>query len=837
MRHLFGTWSKVFPPSVLRKIETQLQFSSSVNNQSSGLTPLRSFESPRPTHGIHVNPKYLRQLDHSAADTSSIQRARGASLTLNMYNQKPSIGDDECDSDHAGHITTQVGAQRLKSTGSLGLTDVNKMRLSSTSRLSRPLSPSRIGADVPLSLEADEYSVDNSPRRFIEVASPSNRAAINYGFGKGIGGDEETNEWQRRHYTDGGRYPAGASFRYSLSNGKDHPGPRALIDAYGTDRGKGTSNSLEAEGDKVGSRSWQHTEEEEFDWEDMSPTLTGRGRSNDFLRSSVPTLGGVGARPGFGKLGASAAPLESRIRNDRSGQLQQRILHGSSNVTEDAVPNSARGLPDKINRFPSEPNRVSGARYSQEAWNFPHHFSQSSHHLNAKGRVPDADTQHVRPSVVASGMGSSHHDSLTVGSQSVVPSSTGAWPPVNVHNFHPPRSPTIPPMQTHIDYTNSGNTVMNQGLNKSLFRPEQQYNGFGSKGMSSTKPPSLIDQHASMNLQNQAQEGAPLQPQFIASREARENFPSVSPSAPRFSSAPPLYRGYNLQGHNAAISMVPTNPIPTVQLPLVAHNIPNSSFYPQWRGVPPLPSRPPPSSQMITNLQVTGSIASNQLPGSAYSGLISTLMAQGLISLTGQNPVQEPVGLEFNADLLKVRYESAINALYGDLPRQCTTCGLRFRCQEQHSSHMDWHVTKNRNSKNRKQKPSRKWFVSTSMWLSGAEALGTEAVPGFLPTQTVEEKKDDEELAVPADEDHNLCALCGEPFEEFYSDETEEWMYKGAVYLNAPNGSTSSVDGSQAGPIVHAKCRPDSSIVPPEDFGHDDGGNNEEGSQRKRMRS
>ncbi|GLT66192.1 hypothetical protein SLA2020_385740 [Shorea laevis] len=779
MRHLFGTWSAVFPPAVLSKIEAQLQLSSLVSQKPSGVTSLPSSESPRPSHGIHVNLRYLRQLEQQSGADINAQHVRDTSSNLKISGRRQAIGYDEFNPKPTEITSLKVGTQRLISAGNTSRTSLlsgaNKLHLSSAAKVLR-------------TSEVDEFASD-SPRRFVEGPFPSN-VAFDYGHGRALVRDEETREGRRKHHSD-----------YSLSNGHGRQNPRALIDAYGSDQGKGLPNNKsprvewpDVNGVEKASRSWKNTEEEEFDWEDMSPTLAEHGRSNDLLPSSASHFGRVGSR--------------------------HRLT------------------------------QLAGSRYPQDAWNLPHHASQSSHHLHGEGsgrdfqmpisaggltslglekmssfvdKLPDADLQLVRPPTIVSR--TTTHDSVTtVGAHpAIIPSSAGVWPPANVHKSQPPPTHSIYPLQkprSQFDLMNPGSSLLSQGQSKPSYLAEQQFDSFESKEQNFTRLPHMPNQHPALYWQNQLQ-ATPLQ----------------SASLPPRLLAPPLSLGYSSQGYGAVSSMVPTNLVPVIQTPLTIQKMPMTSLHLSGRALPPLPRGPPLSSQLIPISQNAVQGLPNQPQSGAFSGLISSLVSQGFISLTNPTLVEDSVGLEFDADLLKVRHKSVINSLYDDLPRQCTTCGLRFKFQEEHSSHMDWHVTKNRMSKNRKQKPSRKWFVSASMWLSGAEALGADAVPGFLPMETTVEKKDDEELAVPADEEQTVCALCGEPFEDFYSDETEEWMYKGTVYVNAPTGSTAGMDRSQFGPIVHAKCRSESSVAPPKDFAHDVGGNTENGSQRKRMRS
>ncbi|KAG7612294.1 hypothetical protein ISN44_As05g043180 [Arabidopsis suecica] len=262
------------------------------------------------------------------------------------------------------------------------------------------------------------------------------------------------------------------------------------------------------------------------------------------------------------------------------------------------------------------------------------------------------------------------------------------------------------------------------------------------------------------------------------------------------------------------------NPNPQiVPLPLPYRKLDPLDSLPQW--VPNLtPNYPVRSSNFVPNTPDFTNVQnpmnhSNVVSQSMHQPIVLSKELTDLLSLLNNEKEKKtseasnsdslPVGLSFdNPSSLNVRHESVIKSLYSDMPRQCSSCGVRFKCQEEHSKHMDWHVRKNRSVKTttrlgQQPKKSRGWLASASLWLCAATGGGTVEVASF--GGEMQKKKETDQIQkqhmVPADEEQKNCALCVEPFEEFFSHEADDWMYKDAVYL------------TKNGRIVHVKCMPE----------------------------
>lgn len=800
MHHLFRTWSTVFPPYVLGKIETQLQFTSAENKKLSGAGNTRHTESPsRPAHGIHVNPKYLearRQLEHSDIDA---QHPRKRSPSLDAFEQKSLSKYKDSD---------------------LGASDV---MLSSVSARSSPTVA-----------EHSSFTTENGKAISFERHDLIGSSSPEIGFGRW----SHNKLWQENNLHHAVKRQPEIQSIYELPTEFSNNRPRALIEAYGSSKSNSISPEMPSKfrklgGDGVGSdaavKKWENSEEEEYLWDDMSPTLADRGKNTSLtkydthqgrygmetrlrtpdasiLDSTFKTNGWLASaqpladeryvvhdeREALIGLGERTKDEEHHVSAEKSESLhRQSVYYGRESWMPDYLQTSnvpvMSSLPAVGRRFQPFPHFSDGDMSMQQLRDI-----RSDSVNTAIGRsLPAIDKKHLPqqgdfPPSHSMGLFESQH-SL----QSLCAPRRPFQSADQLNSVGPDKS-----MQRHgINFSFSSSPFLSDDMDRD---PTDSRMPVSASRESSIPYPLTSQSHGSIPRL-----------QFHPREPCGNNLPSAALQVSAHVVQPPNQLAQHVQISSSSsqfLSSVPGSQHPSYQLSGRTSGNPDLAFS---RALPPIPPGSHPSQIGSTT---HGAVALTSKPAEyGYIGLIGSLMSKGLIALPPVIVAKDFVGLEFNPDLLKVRHESVVENLYANLPRQCTTCGLRFRCQEEHSTHMDWHVTKNRMLRNRKQKPSRKWFVSAKEWLSGAETLGTDAAPGFLPSETVMERKEDRELAVPADINQNLCALCGEPFEEFYSDEADEWMYKGAVYLNAPEGHLEELVRSQLGPIVHAKCQSKSS--------------------------
>lgn len=265
--------------------------------------------------------------------------------------------------------------------------------------------------------------------------------------------------------------------------------------------------------------------------------------------------------------------------------------------------------------------------------------------------------------------------------------------------------------------------------------------------------------------------------------------------------------------------------------------------------LPPLPPGPPPSASLLSSsLQTVNSASSGLNP---LSSLLSSLVAKGIITSTSkqfpavsssqmskestsQNSdldgststpptslkeftvrssstahrislTDKLIGTQFKTEIVREFHPGVIDSLLDDLNHWCNTCGLRFKHQEQLQSHLDWHSSNNLEI-NDTDKVCRRWYSNISSWVSGDIEPQCGPVSFIVLEDTSEEHL---EPMVTADESQCICTFCGKPFEDFYSVERDEWMYKGTIYLNLMSDkhvARGMEERMVEVPIVHAKC-------------------------------
>lgn len=274
----------------------------------------------------------------------NIEHAGGISSRLRGYGPNSSVQYGEYDFNNAEVLPPHLprtGAGSLQTTAlCTSVTGVEGPILPLNANVRKPLSPSRVRLRRSASPIEDRLLSDGSPWRAAERASQPSHSRLGFGFGRAF----DQNGWLERSGQPGvGLRQLEASTTYDPDAGYSKKHPRELIDAYGNYRGKDTSldkppklqrvNGINRE---AATKNWRSFEEEEYVWEDMSPTLADQSR-----RKSLPPLG-----PSSGSLSRrislshpDANILEPDFRgNNRHEQTKQHPVDDPTTIVDDIIP-------------------------------------------------------------------------------------------------------------------------------------------------------------------------------------------------------------------------------------------------------------------------------------------------------------------------------------------------------------------------------------------------------------------------------------------------------------------------------------------------------------------
>ncbi|XP_039051501.1 polyadenylation and cleavage factor homolog 4-like isoform X2 [Hibiscus syriacus] len=806
MRHLFGTWKGVFPPPTLQVIEKELGFAPMINGSSSGTTTSRSDPlSQRPPHSIHVNPKYL---DRHRLQQSSRVKGMVNDMTGTLANSK----EDYERPDRAAITTGRpYGDPSVK----MNANGVGVGRASVT----EAISSQRNGFNVKHG--SQNYSASKSgnadPRLLARqnIAGRSSKAMLS----SWKNSEEEEFMWEMHS-----RLSQHDAANISNNSRKDH----WTLDAsekLDLERPFRKAQSIH----DVGSRIDRETSSDSLFTEQKEKTSYGRQISSAWpLQESHKTDG----LPAFSSshsesYSATIGGLPSATSSSLA-RIEKRTQTGSSHLGQQRFQSASPPEQSPLSQHSSLPS-FSSRHTHQQLQNF---VEPQTHSL------PPSDPN-ISKFLGKLGVGSlkhSHQVSSALTSRSSYPCSLSQ-----------------PPKPDLVQVESSGQTpkpLLSQFSKvgaASIFGNASETNPLATGTSEPSSTSSLLD--------------AVMKSGILSNNSLIGSLPNKIPQdLEQVPSQPGIFNSSGSVFHNAIATTTNSSRVKVEQLPpsSVVNNAPVQTSDPESKASVPV-------SNLLSSLVAKGLISASKDAMSVPSLQIPTQMKKSLeregpseslnksleISTSSPSPassipisydaprsstmdeisfaepatkcsvashqsasveeVENLIGLEFRPDVIREFHSSVISGLLDNLPYCCSLCGLRLKLQERLNRHLEWHTMKKAEPKG-SDIAHRGWYAQSDDWIAGKPVqLVFESTK---PMNQYEMTAD--EVMVPADEDQYACLLCGEIFEDFFSQDRGEWMFKGAVYLTILSqedgqGGTAYESGAK-GPIVHANCMSESSV-------------------------
>jgi pre-mRNA cleavage complex 2 protein Pcf11 len=155
------------------------------------------------------------------------------------------------------------------------------------------------------------------------------------------------------------------------------------------------------------------------------------------------------------------------------------------------------------------------------------------------------------------------------------------------------------------------------------------------------------------------------------------------------------------------------------------------------------------------------------------------------------------IDIQFTSVSMKIPRPHLIASLFNTRPNVCNTCGRRFTSdeagKERKARHLDWHFrTKTRMIEAEKKGQSRSWYVDEREWIASREYEDDEGPDeshagggAFVSPSSAGNSHMRDLVRAPNDPVlKNLpCPIDQEKFEQFWSDELQEFMWKDAIQV------------------------------------------------------